>query len=197
MDVIKLSDINLLDIGSSIQIAGTVWCGLGLCFITSVPGKDEDFSLLKKMPLTLPEWETVLRQSDLLETEIISKDPTGKLVKIILRKTQRQIDTYLQWAAFQRDEYHCRYCWRTGLPLTVDHIDLWEEGGATVLENLISACRPCNKDRGRIHYEEWILSPKYIQKYTNVPEHIRKINYDLIAQLPHLKSLRVQHVRSR
>lgn len=197
MKTISLGDINLLDVGHTIQMSGVIWAGDGKAFITLLPHKVEELTDLSLLPMELPEWEKFLRQTDLLETEILSQDPTGKLVKTIVRKTQRQIDSYLQWAVFQRDNYHCRYCGRTGIPLTVDHIDLWEEGGAAIAGNLLSACRQCNKDRGNMHYEDWIVSPIYLKKSRNLSEEIKQLNLSIVQDLPHLKSLRVLHVRSR
>lgn len=196
MKPIKLSDINLHSIGNEIQISGVIWNGLGKTFITLVPDKEIDLSNLEIMPLTLPEWETLLKQTDLLETEMLAKDPTGKIVKIIYRKSQRQIDSYLQWACFKRDNYHCRYCYREA-PLTCDHVDLYENGGATILENLVSACKSCNKDRGRTEYEDWVTSNIYVRKSINLPENIKQQNLELVNQLPHLKTLRVYHIKSR
>ena len=151
MNQIKLSDIDILDVGNTLQIAGTVWSnGRGLSFITLVPGKDEDLSNLQKMPLTLDEWDRFMRQADMQETYMFQQDPTGKIVKALFRKNQRQIDSYVQWAAFKRDGYACRYCGRDGIPLSVDHIDLYENGGATILINLLTSCKQCNKTRGNM-----------------------------------------------
>lgn len=196
MDTISLADINIHDIGNEIQIAGTVWSGKELSFITLLPEKSDDFTNLKRMPLTLPEWERLLRQTDLLETEIFKQDPTG-LTKIILRKSQRQIDNYLQWAVFKRDNYACKYCGRTGIPMTVDHVILWEDGGPTIAENLVTACRQCNKDRGRMSYEEWLSSPLYVRKSKDLPTEIRSLNRNLLFKLDSLRAKKVNHVRSR
>lgn len=197
MKILSLGDVDIHSFGSEIQIAGTIWEGLGKTFITLVPNKDVNTTDMDVMPLSLTEWETLLRQTDLLETEMLAKDPTGKIVKIIYRKTQRQIDSYLQWNVFQRDNYHCRYCGRTGIPLTVDHIDIWENGGATISINLLSACRSCNKDRGKLEFDVWLQTPIYLKKSKNLPPDMKKANEDLVAQLPYLKTLRVYHVRSR
>lgn len=195
MDEIKLTDINIYDIGNEIQIAGTIWSGKGLQFITLVPDKKETFDNLKIMPLTLDQWQTLLKQADIQETEMFSQDLSG-ITKIIFRKSQRQIDSYLQWACFKRDGYRCRYCYRE-VPLTVDHADLFENGGATILENLLSACKQDNKDRGRMEYEDWIRSPLYIRKSQNLPDDIKALNLAVLDTLPLLRSQRVQHVRSR
>lgn len=197
MDIINLDDLNIYDFGNEIQLGGLIWTGKGMALVTQFPGKNEDFSNLQSMPMDLPQWERLLKQTDTLETEIFATDPTGKVVKAIFRKTQRSIDSYVQWAVFQRDNYTCRYCGRTGIPLTVDHIDLWENGGASIEVNLLSACRNCNKDRGRIEYDVWLKSPVYAKRSANLSVAQRQANEDVVAQLPHLRTLRVQHVRSR
>ena len=197
MKQIKLSDINLLDIGNEIQICGTVWSGKGVCFVTQFPNKNEDLSELQKLLLSLNDWQTFLRQTDLLETEMFTPDENGIIVKTIFRKSQRQIDNYIQWAVFERDNYKCRYCGRTGIPLTVDHIDLYEEGGATTKENLISACKNCNKDRGRMSYDEWLKSPKYLKISRNLSTIDRQNNLDILPTIENLKSLRVKNIRTR
>lgn len=196
MDTLNIQDINIYDIGNDIQIVGTIWSGKGQCFITQFPEKDEDFSHAKKLLMTLEDWHRFLKQTDILETEIFSQDPSG-IVKKIVRKTQRQIDSYMQWAVFKRDNYTCRYCGRTGIPMTVDHIDLWEDGGATVPENLLSACRRCNKDRGRTPYKDWIHSKVYENFSKNLSPEIREENLALIKELPKLRGMRVAHIRSR
>jgi hypothetical protein len=196
MEEIRLEDINLYDLGNEIQIAGTIWSGKGMSFITILPEKKEDFKNLKLLPMSLEDWQKFIRQTDLLETEILSNDENG-LTKILLRKSQRQIDTYIQWAVFRRDNYTCRYCGRTGIPLTVDHIDLWEDGGPTIIENLISTCRSCNKDRGRIKYVDWINSPIYKKKSKTLTSAQKQANLDIINDLPNIEKLRVQHIKSR
>jgi hypothetical protein len=197
MDTIKLNDLDIHDLGIEIQIAGIVWTGKGHAFITQFPGKSEDFTGLKTMPMDLPEWETLLKQTDLLETEILALDPSNRVVKAIYRRTQRNIDAYVQWAVFQRDNYSCRYCGRTGIPLSVDHIDLWENGGATIVANLLAACKSCNKHRGRIPYDVWIVSPYYRQISAHLPETVKQANLSIVAQLPALAAQRVVHVRTR
>jgi hypothetical protein len=198
MEEIKIDDIDLYEVGNSIQIAGTIWSGNGLSFITLFPGKTEDFANLKLLPMDLTDWERFIRQTDLLETEIFGTDPhTGKLIKSVVRKTARQIDSYTQWAVFKRDNYSCRYCGRTGIPLTVDHIDLWEDGGPTIELNLVSACRSCNKDRGRIKFEDWITSPVYGKKSRHLSEEQKKLNLDILDQLVDIRSKRVKNIRTR
>ncbi|GAG09150.1 unnamed protein product, partial [marine sediment metagenome] len=59
--------------------------------------------------------------------------------------------------------YKCRYCGRDDVPLTVDHLVLWEDGGPSIEENLVSACRKCNKKRGNTEYSDWLQHPYYLK----------------------------------
>jgi len=198
MEHINFKDLDIHEFGTTIQTAGLIWSGQnGLSFITQFPGNSEDLSQLKRMPMDLADWETLLRQTDLLETEILALDPSNRVVKAIYRRTQRSIDSYMQWAVWRRDNFACQYCGKNNVPLSIDHIDLWELGGATIEANLVSACKPCNKHRGRIPYEEWIKSPYYKQISHNLPESVKAANEALVATLPDLISKRVIHIRTR
>lgn len=198
MEEIKLDDINIYDIGNTIQMAGVIWKGQdGVpTFITSFPGKVEEFNNIKVMAMSLEDWQKLLLQSDTLETEMFLADPSGKVVKSIYRKTQRQIDSYVQWACFQRDNYTCRYCGRTGIPLTVDHVDLFEKGGAPILENFISACKNCNKERGNMEYEDWLNCKQYAIRSKDLPQEVKDLNQAVVLTLDSLKQKRV-NVKSR
>jgi len=116
--------------------------------------------------------------------------------KAIVRKTNRQIDQHIAWRVYERDEYRCRYCGNKA-PLTVDHIDLWEDGGATMEQNLVASCRRCNKLRGRTPYGIWIGSADYAQVSGSLDPKVRQANQDLVQQLPRLQAQRVATVRSR
>lgn len=81
-----------------------------------------------------------------------------------------------------------RYCGKEG-PLTVDHVILWENGGATVEDNLISACSKCNKTRGRMEYKDWINSDEYSSKMRGLEITIRVRNLNLIGDLDRLRAI--------
>lgn len=201
LPAIKLDDVDILSFGNSTQIAGVIWSNISQRFVTLLPNKVEDFSNLSVMPLTLQEWQRVIRQTDILEVEMFSQDPSG-IIKTIVRKTQRQIDQRMQWACYARDDYTCRYCGRINtftspLPLTVDHIILWEKQGVTVLENLLAACRACNSDRGNMEYDAWINSEAYRERSKNLPEQIKQLNLAIISQLDYLRSLTSIRRKSR
>lgn len=198
MNILKLSDIDLLDIGNKIAMTGTIWSDdQNQSLIVLFPEfKEEDLGELKILELSVDDWKAFLKQSDIMETEILVNDD-GNLKKAIVRKSARIIESKLQWRVFERDDYMCRYCGNTGVPLSVDHIDLWEYNGATVEENLLSACKKCNKIRGNTPYEIWIESPRYLKISSNLSTKVKEANIAIVSQLPHLYSLRMQNLRSR
>lgn len=50
---------------------------------------------------------------------------------------------------FKRDAYTCQYCGRdSGERMTIDHVVPKSQGGRTIWENVVSACRACNLRKG-------------------------------------------------
>ena len=56
---------------------------------------------------------------------------------------------------FRRDRFKCQYCGLDGsnsfenwLVLTIDHVHPRAHGGSRKMENLVTACRPCNLMKG-------------------------------------------------
>jgi len=190
---IKFSDLDLLSIGNTVAMSGTIWSGEGRSIICLFPDQklEKEVVLLK---MNLDEWKKLIRQSDLLETEILERGPKG-ITKAIVRKSQRVIDQRVMWKVFERDHYLCRYCGRTGIPLTVDHIVLWEDGGPTIEENLVTSCKNCNKARGRTFYSKWLRSDYYRRVSQNLPEITKAQNATLIDELEKIE--KVKHIRSR
>lgn len=182
----KLDDLDLLAVGHSIQLAGALYADGEQVFLVPLPGElteeqqaclseasdhmrrkfnsPSDDTVLPILDMDLADWTRFIRQTDLLETEIMAHaDENGnrKLAKAIIRKSQRQISQGVSWAVYKRDGYRCRYCGAEGIPMTVDHLVLWEEGGPSIEANLVAACRKCNKVRGDTPYEEWLKHPYY------------------------------------
>jgi 5-methylcytosine-specific restriction endonuclease McrA len=50
-------------------------------------------------------------------------------------------------AVFARDSWTCQYCGKTS-HLTVDHVLPRSRGGASVWENIVTSCAPCNRRKG-------------------------------------------------
>ncbi|WP_242384439.1 HNH endonuclease [Enterococcus faecalis] len=59
---------------------------------------------------------------------------------------------------FERDAYTCKYCGKIGGILEVDHVIPFSKGGSDELDNLVCACRKCNrqkKDKTLEEFEQW------------------------------------------
>ena len=150
--------MNLKEVGHTIQIAGVIY---------NYDQKEHTYVLLlpdeqiyrnhNEIHMELEDWEKFFWQTDVLEIEARNT----MYEKVIVRKAQRQIDGRISWKVYARDNYTCRYCAKSGIPLTVDHIILWEEGGPSIEENLVTSCKKCNRTRGNTQYEEWINSKEY------------------------------------
>lgn len=157
----KLQDLSILEFGNTLKLSAAVFASNNIAYICWFPDQSRPARVLEEMELDETDWIQLLRQTDLVEVQGVAKNEHGDLVKAIMRKTQRQIDKHVSWGVFKRDAYRCRYCGVDGVPLTVDHLVLWEEGGPSIPENLVTACSPCNKARGNLPYEEWLKHPYY------------------------------------
>ena len=190
----KLSDFDLLKVGHTIQLAGAVYAGEGKLFLAMLPDEqgaldegavfsnDEGALVVTTLNMNLDDWTRFLRQTDLLETEVDAR-VNGTVAKAIARKSQRQISQGTSWAVYKRDGYRCRYCAADDVPLTVDHLVLWEEGGPSTKENLVTACRRCNKTRGNTQYGAWLEHRHYKAVSTRLDPSTRQANLDLVATL--------------
>ena len=175
----KLSELNLLSVGHTINLVGAVYSGEGKMLLALFPEDQGEIKTrdgeapaffqetsgvsIETLEMDTADWERFLRQTDLLETEVLTKASDGTLAKAILRKSQRQIDTNVQWKVWRRDKFSCVYCGKDDVPLTVDHLVTWEVGGPSVEANLVTADRPCNKARGNLSYADWLRHPHYLK----------------------------------
>lgn len=192
-----IKDLNILDVGNSIQMTGAIYSGNGKHYACLFPDEhgiqSRDVEILE---MDHKEWEVFLHQTDHLETEMNLLDPeTGKIVKAIVRKSQRQVDQNVSWKVFRRDRYRCRYCGRDDVPLTVDHLILWENSGPSIESNLVSACKKCNRTRGNTEYKDWLQSDYYKKVSARIGQLVHADNEALIGTLDSIP--RVTHKRSR
>jgi 5-methylcytosine-specific restriction endonuclease McrA len=67
------------------------------------------------------------------------------------RAVQRKIS---RRALFARDSWRCVYCGTTAGRLTLDHVIPRSRGGESVWENVVTACAPCNHQKGNRTLEE-------------------------------------------
>jgi len=211
----KFSELNLLSVGNTIQMAGAVFAGEGQMLICLFPQQQGTIQVDKgdvwfrpaeaqsaeqelevdTLDMSLADWETFVRQTDVMETEVLSKASDGTLAKVILRKSQRAIDGNVQWKVWKKAGYKCEYCAKDDVPLTVDHLVTWELMGPTVESNLLACCKRCNKIRGNLPYAEWLRHPRYLEVSKNLSSEVRARNEALVATLD--KIPRMTHSRSR
>ncbi len=172
--------LNLKKVGLDIKMSGFILADKDTKYLVSFPEEDEfEAKDLVAIAPSNEEYLAIGKQLDLMELEIIDND-TNK--KVIVRKSQRQMDQIITWMVFARDNYTCRYCGETGKPMTYDHVKLWRDGSETSIENGVCACRKCNKTRGDMDYEEWINSKYYEIRSENLSREVRGLNTQLIKK---------------
>lgn len=191
----EFKDIDLKTVGQEVLLVGGVWAGRDQTLVLVFPEFGEHEGDVHVLTPTTEEWQQLIRQSDLVETEVLAKAKDGSLYKVVARKCQRTVEQGVSWAVFRRDGYACRYCARDDVPLTVDHLVLWEEGGPSTEENLLSACRKCNKKRGNTQYAEWLSHPYYLKRSRNLSPEMRAANEAVVATLDAIP--RVPHTEKR
>ena len=162
----QISDLNILSVGTTIQLSGAVYSDAGQTFLVMFPDEHDAVAKpLVALNMNQADWLAFLQQTDHLDVEMLAPDTDGKLVKAIVRKSQRQIDQGVSWTVYKRDGFRCSYCGIEGgdggAALTVDHLVLWEHGGPSTPDNLLAACRRCNKTRGNMLYADWLRSDYY------------------------------------
>lgn len=57
---------------------------------------------------------------------------------------------------FERDNYTCNYCGQIGGKLEADHVIAFSKGGTDDLENLVTSCRRCNRQKKDKSVEEFL-----------------------------------------
>lgn len=190
MNKINFEDIPLLDFGNKITIKGII--------MSTETGNDLAIFLPQEKPeqkvdIMTPsqqEWYQIQEQLDQTNVECIRDEQ-----KVILRKGQRLLDQKIAWNVYRRDKYRCRYCGIDNVPLTVDHIITWETGGATHEDNLLTACRKCNKKRGNLDYGSWLQHKYYLDKSQYLTEKQRQENEQIVRKLNSLPRMKVQRNR--
>ena len=210
--VANLKDVNLLAFGNTINLAGAIYMGEGKLYLTMLPEyrgyvdhdgersifedkkSDEAFEL-EELDLTREDWRTFMRQTDIMETEILQNAGEDRgLVKAIVRKSARQISQNTFWKVYRRDNFLCRYCGANDCPLTMDHLVLWENGGPSEMENLLSSCKRCNNKRGNMQYATWLQDKYYLRVSKNLTADTRQANEDILSTLDSIP--RLIHKRS-
>jgi hypothetical protein len=185
------------ELGHTINLAGVVYGGSDRLYLALFPDEEGTHSrpLQELEGLTTEEWTRMIKQTDLLEVEVIGQDENNKWRKITIRKSARNIEINVRWEVYRRDEFACRYCGRKDGPMTLDHLVLWEDGGPTIEQNLVTSCPKCNKKRGRTQYPEWLESAYYRKVSKNLHPDWQARNQEILAILPSIP--RRMHKRGR
>ena len=70
---------------------------------------------------------------------------------------------------FRRDHFKCQYCGLDGLHhfenwlvLTIDHVHPRAHGGTRKMDNLVTACRPCNLMKGKRIFATFEQAKKFV-----------------------------------
>lgn len=185
----NFENFDLYKIGNTLEIKGILYGNNEENILILLP-KCSELKNIELMYCDLEQWKQIVRQSDLLEVKVVDNDHNKK---VIVRKSVRQIEQHIAWSVFRRDGYKCRYCANDEVPLTVDHIVLWEHGGPTIEENLISACKKCNNTRGNMVYPEWIKSEKYAKVSVALTPEEKKRNEE---EIPKILEILKNHMRT-
>lgn len=157
----KFGEFPLKEFGNTVTISGVIYSNTERDFIIKFADEGPLAVEWIEIDCDAQDWQDLLRQTDMMETEVLAQAKDGTIVKAMLRKCTRQIEQGVSWNVFKRDGYACRYCGNDSVPLTVDHLVLWEEGGPSIEDNLVAACRKCNKARGNTQYADWLKSDFY------------------------------------
>jgi len=179
----SLRDINMAEVGRSIQLVGAVYGDDLHSWLVLIPG-EEPVEAPTNVVLTLPEWQEFFRQTDLVEVEALVRDPETKQVgKAIVRKSSRQVAKHTSWVVYRRDGFKCRYCGADNVPMTVDHLVTWEDGGPSIEANLVTSCSKCNNKRGTMPYADWLMSPYYKRVSKGLDYQTKFANQGLVPTL--------------
>ena len=134
-------------VGTEWQVSGVLFQGMGddilmLSHVADLP--DGNLTIIRP---TLEEWELIVKLSDNPEH---FRDQ--EFMKGIVGKQKYLMSGFVQQKTWARDSFMCLYCgWKMGdVQLSVDHFVPLFMGGANNIDNYVSACRRCNKDKGNI-----------------------------------------------
>jgi len=87
--------------------------------------------------------------------------PLGRKIerpKIISNRPPVTLWLEIRERIFKRDDYTCQYCFARGVQLECDHVHPVSRGGGHEDENLVTACKRCNRSKMAKTVEEWRAS---------------------------------------
>ncbi len=77
----------------------------------------------------------------------------------------RAVPPALRYKVLERDRFTCRYCGRRApeVVLEIDHGISWAEGGETNVDNLVTACRDCNRGKSAASVDSNVTKPDVLR----------------------------------
>ena len=88
-------------------------------------------------------------------------------------KRKAHIPRAVQRAVLERDGFACTVCGRRG-KLNLHHVQREADGGAAIVENLVTVCVPCHREIHEAHLEatdDLYAARKAWQRYTEELSH--------------------------
>jgi 5-methylcytosine-specific restriction endonuclease McrA len=112
--------------------------------------------LLKEKAEVLENGEGLLRS----ETMCLDRPEVIRLISFVRVPRDIHRRRITRKAVLARDGWTCQYCGRSRPSLTVDHVIPRSRGGASVWENIVAACAPCNRRKGNRLPREVSMRPR-------------------------------------
>jgi 5-methylcytosine-specific restriction endonuclease McrA len=117
-----------------------------------------DYRPLSYYPLSLWPWQEVIKAVFLDRVDVVQcydhvvRSPSFEMqvpsvVALKAYVAQDRAPAFTRFNLFLRDSFACQYC-GSGEDLTFDHINPRSKGGRTTWENIVTACAPCNLQKG-------------------------------------------------
>jgi 5-methylcytosine-specific restriction endonuclease McrA len=73
-----------------------------------------------------------------------------RLLRFVRSRIGKKHVPFTRWNIYQRDNYTCQYCAEQfkSDELTFDHVIPASQGGTRTWQNIVTACYPCNRQKG-------------------------------------------------
>lgn len=119
----------------------------------------DDAKLARIVGLTVARWkrisDDVMAFFDDCEGGITSRHLVRWKREAIKTAGRQPLSASTRAFVLERDGYQCAYCQTIEGPFEVDHILAVALGGGDELENLVCACRTCNRSKAAKTLAEW------------------------------------------
>lgn len=102
-------------------------------------------------------YELFIKEDDYFYSQRVNKNLKKQIKNINKRMFNYDVKKWylIINEVFKRDNYICQYCGTKGGKLEADHIIPFSKGGRDSLDNLITSCRRCNRQKKDKSIEEF------------------------------------------